>query len=233
MCSHSQHKVKHNLRFSLSLILLWYSLTGSLGGVGVRRVFGNPKIATQLSADDVALFASSAHELQHVLKQYTAKFEVAEMLPQSLRPWFSARRWWIAPSGLGESCFPKQIWFENLRVLLRKWSFSRTGSLVHHQLQCIVCVLPNRCSEEGAESEDNTLDSPVNLHSNLHPGSWALGSERKNEILESCYQCIVAGVSLIARLRSFAIRREFGITVCCHCDLILDKQKIMGGWMDN
>ncbi len=88
--------------------------------------------------------------------------------PPSLRPRCSAGRWWIAPCGLGVSCCPK---WRSSSILVSCWPVRvkcvrSTGGLVRYQTTVVKRV----------------LSLPAGLCSNPHLWSWALGSDRNNEI---------------------------------------------------
>lgn len=60
-------------------------------------------------------------------------------------------------------------------------------------------IVPECYGEEGAESEGKGFDLPVDLLSNPHPWSWALGSDRNNEIVDTSswnFLCRMAGLGI-------------------------------------
>ncbi len=64
---------------------------------------------------------------------------------------------------------------DDVVLFVTRWIMRLKGRSMRYQLQW----------RSWAEPEGFTLDVPVNLLSNLHPWSWALGSDRKNEIVDT------------------------------------------------
>lgn len=60
--------------------------------------FENVRVYALLYADDVVLLASSSHDIQRALGQFSVKWQ--ESAPLDLRPWFSAANRWNGPFGL-------------------------------------------------------------------------------------------------------------------------------------
>ncbi len=94
---------------------------------------GNLGTASLLFTDNLVLLASPAHDLQQVLQWFVSNVKETQwqLASQSLRPWFSARKGWIIPSGLGVSYSLHWRSLSNLGSCLHvtgKWRGRWTGS---------------------------------------------------------------------------------------------------------
>lgn len=68
---------------------------------------GTSGLCLYFFTDDYILLASS--DLYHALGWFAALCESASIRIAPLRPWFSTRKQWFAPSGLGVRCCPKRM----------------------------------------------------------------------------------------------------------------------------
>ena len=119
---------------------------------------------------------------------------------------------------VGSESLPQAREFKYLEVLFKsegkmEWEMDRRFSAASAVMRAL--PVPDRCGDEGAESEGKDLDLPVHLHSNPHLWSWAFGSDRKNEIADTSGQneflSLGGWLSLGDRVRSSDIQRELGV----------------------
>lgn len=139
-------------------LCLWFSYLKVSWG---RRAFNRSLL--------MVLMASSHCDLQDALGWSAVGCEEDRM---SLRPWFSAGKRWIAPTGLGVSCCPK--W--------RSSSISWNCSPAMANWECEI----NRHFGAAMQVLYGTVFVSTGwLCSNTHLFSWTPLSDRKNEIVDA------------------------------------------------